>query len=158
MDPPTTFEELQTFESALSASSELHNVLLSPAVPPARKRAVVARLSEMLGTSRLVRNFFYVVIDHRRTALLADIRQAFQELVDQHLGVVEAEVRSARELTQEQRGSVSTELARLTGKKVRCRFSTEEGLIGGVVARIGSTIYDGSVRGQLESLRQRLVQ
>jgi F-type H+-transporting ATPase subunit delta len=69
---------------------------------------------------------------------------------------VEAQVATARDLTDEQRGQVALQLGRLTGKKVRCQFAVTDALIGGMTARIGSTIYDGSVRGQLEALRQRL--
>jgi F-type H+-transporting ATPase subunit delta len=88
--------------------------------------------------------------------MLSEIRQAFRSVIDERMGAVEAEVAAARELTDEQRGRVAVELGRLTGKKVRCQFAMAEALIGGMTVRIGSTIYDGSVRGQLEALRRRL--
>jgi F-type H+-transporting ATPase subunit delta len=155
-DPEAVAVELAVFEQALAGSTELRNVLLSPAVKPALKRAVVARLAGDAGLSRLVTNFLYVLIDHRRTAMLSEIRQAFRGIVDERLGAVEVEVAAARELTDEQHGQIALRLGRLTGKKVRCRFAADSSLIGGMVARIGSTIYDGSVRGQLEALRRRL--
>jgi F-type H+-transporting ATPase subunit delta len=108
--------------------------------------------------ARLVRNFLYVVIDHRRTPLLGEIRDAFQAVVDERLGVRRAEVVSARELDDLERERVSAQLSRLTGKRVLCRFALDTRLIGGLTARIGSTIYDGSVRGQLEVLRRRLAE
>jgi len=141
----------------LSASSDLPAVLLSPAVPPARKRAVVSRLAAQLGVSTLVQNFLFVVIDRRRIAMLKDIRQAFETLLDERVGVVRADVSSARELASAQREKIRQQLARATGKQVRCEFAVDGDLVGGVVVRVGSTIYDGSVRGQLEALRQRLV-
>jgi F-type H+-transporting ATPase subunit delta len=156
LDPEIVAGELAVFEQALAGSTGLHNVLLSPAVTPARKRAVVARLASGAGLSRLVTNFLFVLIDHRRTAMLPEIRRAFRSIIDERMGAVEAEVAAARELTDEQRGQVALQLGRLTGKKVRCRFAVAEALIGGMTARIGSTIYDGSVRGQLEALRRRL--
>ena len=156
LDPEIVAGELAVFEQALVGSTELHNVLLSPAVAPARKRAVVARLAGDAGLSRLVTNFLFVLIDHRRTAMLSEIRQAFRSIVDERMGAVEAQVAAARELTDEQRGQVALQLGRLTGKKVRCQFAVADALIGGMTARIGSTIYDGSVWGQLEALRRRL--
>lgn len=158
MDPREAMTELQAFEMAVAGAPDLRSVLLSPAVSPGRKRTLIERLSGMLGTSPLLRNFLCVVINHRRITLLHEIREALQMLLDERLGLARADVGSARELTGEQRSSVEAQLARLTGKRVRCRFSVEESLLGGVTARIGSTIYDGSVRGQLERLRRRLVE
>ena len=156
MDAQAAMAELQTFENALKEFSDLRNVILSPAVAPARKRAVIARLCGLLGISALIRNFLYVVTDHRRTRILPDIREAFQVLVNERLGVVEARITAARELTAEQRSAVAAELSRMTGKNVRCGFQVDESLIGGLTAQIGSTIYDGSVRGQLDGLRRKL--
>jgi F-type H+-transporting ATPase subunit delta len=158
LDPQAAVGELAAMERMAADSAELRNVLLSPAVTPARKRAVVARLAGELNVSRLILNFLYVLIDHRRTALLPEIRQAFQGLIDERTGWVEAEVMAARELGANERERVAHRLGRLTGKKVRCKFAVNDSLIGGMVARIGSTIYDGSVRGQLEALRRRLAE
>ncbi|MFB3778642.1 MAG: ATP synthase F1 subunit delta [Bryobacteraceae bacterium] len=156
LDASRVVEELSALEQAVAGSAELRNVLLSPAVAPARKRAVIARLAGRLGVSRLVLNCVYVIIDHRRTAMLSEIRQAFQALIDERTGSVEAGVTAARQLAAGEQEKVEASLGRLTGKKVRCKFSVDESLIGGLVARIGSTIYDGSVKGQLEALRRRL--
>ena len=158
LDPRSAVGELAALERMVAGSAELRNVLLSPAVTPARKRAVVARLAGELHVSRLVLNFLYVIIDHRRTAMLAEIQQAFQTLIDERTGCLEAEITAARELGSGERENVALRLGHLTGKKVRCKFSMNDSLIGGVMARIGSTIYDGSVRGQLESLRRRLTE
>jgi F-type H+-transporting ATPase subunit delta len=88
--------------------------------------------------------------------MLSEIQEAFQLHVDERLGVVRAEVSSARPLTSAQRDALGERLVRLTGKQVRMQHSVDESLLGGVRARIGSTIYDGSVRGQLQALRRRL--
>jgi F-type H+-transporting ATPase subunit delta len=158
VDPQTVAAELALFSDALETSSDLRGVLLSPAVAPVRKRAVVAQLAVQGGISALVRNFLYVVIDHRRVAILSEIREAFRTLTFERMGMVEANISAARELPPGQREKVAAGLGRLTGKQVQCRFSVDEGLIGGVVARIGSTIYDGSVQGQLKALRRRLME
>jgi F-type H+-transporting ATPase subunit delta len=154
--PQTAAAELAAFEQMVAVSPDLRTILLSPAVTPARKRALVSRLAAEMGSSRLVRNFLYVIIGHRRTAMLSEIRQAFQSILDERTGSVEADVKAARELTPAERENIGVRLGRVTGKTVRCEFSVDEGLIGGAVTRIGSTIYDGSVRGQLDALRRKL--
>lgn len=156
LDPAQVVSAIETLEQAIRGSSDLRNVLDSPAVPSSRKRAVIARLGAAIGLPPLVRNFFYVVIDHRRTALLGDIRRSFQTLLDERLGVVRADVSSALPLDEAQRARVAAELGRVTGKQVRCEYSVDPALVGGVSARIGSTIYDGSVRGRLATLRRSL--
>src|SRR5436190_1028751 len=129
---------------------------MSPAVPPARKRTVVGRIADMLKLSRVARNFLYVLIDRRRIAALETVLHSFEIIVDERLGFARAEVSSARELTDAQRTTLNAQLERLTGKRVRMRFAVDPALIGGVTARIGSTVYDGSVRGQLDSLGRKL--
>jgi F-type H+-transporting ATPase subunit delta len=148
--------ELRGFEEVLGGSVELRNALTSPAVPPARKRAVVGRIGDELRISRIARNFLFVLTDHRRIAMLAEVLEAFDLLSDERLGFTRAEISSARELNPRQRDAVSHELERLTGKKVRMRYAVDRELLGGLVARIGSTVYDGSVRGQLQALGKRL--
>jgi len=157
-DPQSVAGELALFAGALEASSDLSSVLISPAVAPAHKRAVVTQLAKQGGISALVRNFLCVLVDHRRTALLSEIGEAFRALVYERLGLVEADISAARELPAGQRDRVAERLGRLTGKQVRCRFSVAQSLIGGLVARIGSTIYDGSVQGQLKALRLKLME
>jgi F-type H+-transporting ATPase subunit delta len=155
-DPEAAGRELGAFAAAMADSADLRVILASPAVPPARKRAVISGLAPIIGVSDLVRRFLIVVADHHRMSFLADIGDAFETVMDERLGVVRADVASARELTPAQRAAVIAELARITGKNARARFSTDGDLIGGLTARIGSTVYDGSVRGQLELLQQQL--
>lgn len=149
--------QIGAFEEVLASSEDLRNVLLSPAVPPGRKRAVVRELAGRLQASPLILNFLYVVIDHRRITALGEIRKAFEHYLDENAGIVRAEVTSALDLTEQQRAAVTEKLSGMTGKRVRSEFLVDPNLMGGVVARIGSTIYDGSVRGQLQSLRTKLL-
>jgi F-type H+-transporting ATPase subunit delta len=148
--------QLRSFESALRSSPALANALATPAVPASRKRAVVGRIAGVLELSRIARNFLFVLVDHRRIASLSEIIHSFELVVDERLGFARAEVSAASELAEGQRTALRTELERLTGKRIRARFAVDGALIGGVVARIGSTVYDGSVRGQLDSLERRL--
>jgi F-type H+-transporting ATPase subunit delta len=156
LPPEAALTQLRTFESALNGSRELLNALTTPAVPVNRKRAVVARLAGLLELSPIARNFLLVLIDHRRIALLTTILHSFDLIVDERMGFARAEVSSPRELNETQRGVISGQLEKITGKRIRMRYAVDEALIGGVVARIGSTVYDGSVRGQLQTLGRRL--
>jgi F-type H+-transporting ATPase subunit delta len=154
--PADALEELRGFAAALASSIELHNALTSPAVPPGRKRAVVGRIADELKVSRIVRNFLFVLIDHRRIASLAAVVHSFETILDERLGFARADVTSAAQLGENQRTALNTQLERLTGKRIRMHFAVDPSLVGGVVARIGSTVYDGSVRGQLDAMGRRL--
>lgn len=155
-DPKQMLAELRSINQMILESEALHNALLSPAVSPARKRAVLARLMGPDGISKTVRNFVFVVIDHRRMHELPKIVEAFDNLLDERLGFVRADVASATVLAGPQRAELEAELSRLAGKKAKLTFTIAPALIGGVVARVGSVVYDGSVRGQLERLRVKL--
>ncbi|MEO8595265.1 MAG: ATP synthase F1 subunit delta [Candidatus Solibacter sp.] len=148
--------QLRSFEEALHSSHELQNALTTPAVPAGRKRAVVGRLADALKLSQIARNFLYVLIDHRRITLLGAILNGFELIVDERMGFARAEISSPGELSEAQRGAINAQLERMAGKRLRTHYAVDPALIGGVVARIGSTVYDGSVRGQLQAIGQRL--
>jgi len=152
LEPQQAIAGLADFSATLASSPELRTVLMSPAVPLSRKQAVISKLSEAVGAHRLVHNFLLVVVNHRRVGSLPEIAAAFETAVDERLGRVRAGVTSASALDQSAEESLRAELTRMTGKQVRCEFQVRPELIGGVSVRIGSTIYDGSVRGQLDAL------
>lgn len=153
--PADAVAQLQGIEAVVASSTDLRHALSSPAVRPAHKRAVVGRIGTELGISRLIRNFLFVIIDHHRMGLLGQIREAFETEIDERLGFVRAEVASAQPLDPRQSAEVEAELSQLAGRKVRARFRVDASLIGGIVARIGSTVYDGSIRGQLDNMRRQ---
>jgi F-type H+-transporting ATPase subunit delta len=157
IDPALAVSQLRTFEAALHTAPELSTVLASPAVSAARKRLVIRRIADAIGLDRIIRNFLLVLSDHHRAGALADMIGAFEILVDERLGFLRAEVTSASELTAEQRERLAAELAKLASSQVRMKFVVDPDLIGGVTARVGSKVYDGSVRGQFAILRRRLV-
>jgi F-type H+-transporting ATPase subunit delta len=154
--PEQTMEELRSFESVYYGSPELQNVMASPAIPASRKRAVAAGLADRLGLSRTTRNFLFVLIGHRRMEGLREIVDRFELELDAKLGFLRAEVSSPAPLDQSQQAALTRRLADATGKQVRVKYAVDESLIGGVVARIGSTVYDGSIRGQLRAMERRL--
>jgi len=154
--PEAVLAELHGFEAVLKGSAELHNALITPAVPAGRKRAVVVKIGDLLKLSPIARNFLFVLVDHRRISDLSDVLQSLEVVLDERLGFARAEVLAARELTEAQRAALGAELERISGKRIRAQYAVDSSLIGGVVARIGSTVYDGSVRGQLNSLGRKL--
>jgi len=156
VDPYQILSDLRSFADVFGGSPELRNALTSPSVPLARKRAVIGSIGEKLAISRIARNFLFVLSDRRRIAALAEALEAFELLLDERMGFTRAEISSAGELGQPQRDAVARRFEQLTGRKMHMRFSLDAGLLGGLVARIGSTVYDGSVRGQLEALGKRL--
>ncbi len=148
--------DLAAFAGLLAESTDLQNFLASPAAARTSKEAVIEKLVSRLGASQTLRNFLFVLVQNRRTQTLPQIRQAFQELLHARLGIAEAEVTSAGELSTPQKTELTRVLERMTGKRVETRYQLDPALIGGAVVRIGSTVYDGSVREQLNRLQARL--
>jgi len=149
-------KQLAAFGAAYGESAELRTFLASPAVNIEAKHAVIEKLMARMGASKIIRNFLFVIADHRRTQLLPEIVNAFQQVIRQRAGIAEAEVTSAVEMTAAQKKEMAKTLARLTGKKVETKYSLDPALLGGAVVRIGDTIYDGSLRSRLSELRARL--
>ena len=151
-------KQLADFGAAFAESAELRNFLASPAVAREAKHAVIEKIVARTGGSKIIRNFLYVIVDHRRTAIVPEMVARFQEVVRQRQGVAEAEVRSAVELNAAQKAEMARSLAQLTGKKVETRYSLDSTLLGGAVVRIGDTVYDGSLRHRLDEMRARLAE
>src|SRR5260370_992874 len=156
LKPEDAIAQLQAAAKMVADSAELRHALMTPAIQNSRKRAVIGRLLDSTGTSHLIRNFIFVIIDHGRIAILDEIREGFELLLDERMGFVRAEVTSATPLDRERSAGLESELSNLTGTRMRLRFAVDPELLGCVVARIGSTVYDGSLRGQLQQLRKRL--
>lgn len=155
-DPHVVLAGLNDFVAALSESRDLDLVLVSPSVSAERKRAVIAALSGRLGIHRLVRNFLFVLSDHRRLMLVREANQLAGIVLDEKLGFQRAVITIASPLSEEEKNSIAGKLGEITGKRIRLNLQLDLSLIGGVVARVGSTVYDGSVRGQLDAIGARL--
>jgi F-type H+-transporting ATPase subunit delta len=149
-------QELHAMLAAAQSSVELRRVWESPAIPAEQKRALLDAIVARQRISRPVRNFIAVLIDHRRIAMLEQVVKDFEQELNSRLGFAEAEVTSARELTDSERRDLEAQVSKLTGKKVRARYSRDESVLGGAIVKLGSTIYDGSVKGQLERIREQL--
>lgn len=148
--------DLAAFTDAFYSARDLRNLLETTAVGVEEKRKVIEALAGRMELTPAVRNFIMILVDHRRTDLLREIEQAFQSDLNARLGIAEARVTSARDLNDDEKRRLTEALERRTGKKIEARFHKDESLLGGAVVQVGSTVYDGSVREQLDRLRQQL--
>ena len=149
-------KQLHDFGTAYAQSAELRTFLASPAVSIKAKHAVLEKIVARLGASKIIRNFLFVLTDHRRTQLIPEVIAAFHEVIRQRQGIAEAIVSSPIELSAAQKKEIAATLARLTGKKIEAKYTLDPALLGGAVVRIGDTIYDGSLRNRLNEMRARL--
>ena len=156
IDPAAAVEQVHDMVATVSENDQLRLVWESPAIPAAQKRALLDAIASSAGTLRPIRNFIAILIDHGRIPMLAQIARQFEAELNNQLGFVEADISSFRQLSAEQKHGLESQVERITGKKVRARYGTDPGLLGGAVVRVGSTIYDGSVRGQLQKLKEQL--
>jgi F-type H+-transporting ATPase subunit delta len=136
---------------------ELLEAFRNPAIAHLSKEKVLESLLEKAKPSKTTANFLRILLRNGRLTELGYINERFEAVLAERRGEVTAEVVSARPLGESQRSEIKTNLEKLTGKKVKLNFETNENIIGGVVASVGSTIYDGSVKTQLENLKQQMI-
>jgi F-type H+-transporting ATPase subunit delta len=158
LDAAKTLREAEALAELVGQSKELREVWETPSISAEQKRSVLDAIIKREGFSRPVRNFVAVLIDHRRTNFLAAIVKQFELELDRRMGFAEAEISSARDLTDTEKRALEAKVEKLTARKVRARYLRDASLLGGAVVRIGSTIYDGSVKGQLNKIRQQLAE
>lgn len=151
-------EQLIKFASVLSQQSDARLVLENPTVSPERRKELLNKIGDALMLDTPIRNFLGLLVERNRLDLTDEIVSTYESLLDEKLGVVKARITSALELDSRQREEVAARLQTLTGKKVRMEVSVDPSLIGGFVAQVGSTIYDGSIRQQLQTFRNSLTQ
>ena len=150
--------QLTTFAGLLNDNAELREVLANPSIPEQQKLKVLDALAVRLRLSGAVRNFIAVVTHHDRLAELGDMVSSFHAIGDSEMQITEAEVVSAHPLDDSNRRLLEAQIARMTGgQRVKATYTQDASLLGGAVVKVGSTVYDGSVRAQLEQLKQRLV-
>jgi F-type H+-transporting ATPase subunit delta len=150
-------QQMNDFAETLADSAELRAVLGNPSLELAAKLKVLDAIAARIGMFPQVRNFLAVILEHHRLNELGEILAAYSEVVDANSGAVEARVISARPLNEADRTQLEEQIAKLAGARVRASYSEDASLLGGAVVEIGSTIYDGSVRAQLQKLKHTLV-
>jgi F-type H+-transporting ATPase subunit delta len=158
-DPQRIESELTAFASGVAAHETLGRVLAHPAIPVARKRAIVEALIDRAGAmSPILAKTLLLLAERDRLALVPGLAEAYRERLLEHQQIVRAEVTTAIPVSEDRRKAIADGLAAATGRTVTVTTRVDPSLIGGAVARIGSTVYDGSVARQLERLRDRLVE
>ena len=149
--------QLNDFANLLEESVELREVLNNPSIPESQKLKVIDALAARLGSGRPIRNFIALVTHHQRLEELPQMIAAYAGIADEETGVAEVEITTARPLDDSNRRLLEQQVAKLAGEpKVQAIYREDPSLLGGAVVKLGSTIYDGSVRAQLEQMRQRL--
>jgi F-type H+-transporting ATPase subunit delta len=148
--------DFANFVNAFYSSADLRNFLESPAISIEVKQKVIQAVATKMQLDGGVANFMHLIVKHGRTELLREIERALGEELNARLGIAMAEVTSARALNDAERRELTAALERRTGKKIEARFSEDGSLLGGAVVRVGSTVYDGSVKERLSRLREQL--
>jgi F-type H+-transporting ATPase subunit delta len=156
LDASRAIGGLRRIAHMLTESLELRRVWENPAVPVEQKRHLLDAIVRKEGIERPVRNLVAVLIDHRRIPALPRIADQLEKELDARLGFAEAQITSVRELGDAEKRALEAQVEKLTGKKVRAHFQHDASLLGGAVIRVGSTIYDGSVKGQLEKIKEAI--
>ena len=158
MDAAKTSLDLEQMIETVKASADLRSIWESPSVPQAQKLKLLDAVAAQAGLAKQTRNFLAVLIDRRRIGLLDEITTLFKSELSERMGFAEAQVTSARELGADERSNLEGQVAKATGKTIRAQYARDPQILGGAVVRVGSTIYDGSVRGKLQKIKQQMMQ
>jgi len=150
--------QLADFGAAWHESRPLREFFLDPSFPVEQKVEFLDKLNAKLRMAQQTRNFVAVLIRNDRLAGFDEIAAEFRREVNQRLGIAEAKVISARKLDVEERSNLEKQIAALTGSQVEAQYEEDSSLLGGAIVQVGSTVYDGSVRGRLEGLREVLAE
>ncbi|MGB7265840.1 MAG: ATP synthase F1 subunit delta [Terracidiphilus sp.] len=157
LDTAAIDRQFTDFLATWSGSSELRALFVNPAIPAVQKIAVLDKLNAKMGLQKELRNLLAVLISNNRIGHVADVAAAYRRILQERMGIRPAEIVTARELAADERAALVTEAGKLAGAKVDASFKLDKSILGGAVVRIGSTVYDGSVRGRLDRLKEALV-
>jgi len=151
-------EGLDDLADAMKVSPQLSSMISDPKVPHEEKKKVIEALLEKAKVPALVNNFVRLIVSKRRLGLLVDMRDQFHVLADERLGRGKAEVIVASELSDKQQDALKKKLEKLSSKQLDLQVKIDPTILGGVVARIGSTVWDGSLRSQLNQIRESIIE
>ncbi|HEY0307120.1 MAG TPA: ATP synthase F1 subunit delta [Acidobacteriaceae bacterium] len=149
--------QLKDFAEMLASSAPLRNLLSDPSFPVEQKVKVLDAICARTWYAAPVRNFIAVLIAHDRIKAFTEIAEAYAALAETGHGIHEAEITIARPLDEASRNALESKIRSMTGGSVLTTYKEDASLLGGAIIRIGSTVYDGSIRGQLQRLKQQLV-
>jgi F-type H+-transporting ATPase subunit delta len=157
-DPEKAERDLTSFVSAMESSVELKRALLSPRVPAATRRQATEAVSQRIGVEAPVAKLLTLLADRGRLEIYRELLEVYRERLLAHQNIVKGKVITAAPLASEKVKALERSLSDATGKQVQLDVAVDPALIGGVVTRIGSTVYDGSVRTQLQRMKQQLLE
>jgi F-type H+-transporting ATPase subunit delta len=157
LDTAAIDHQFSDFLATWEGSTELRTFFVNPAVPADQKIAILDKLNSKLGMQKQLRNLIAVLIQNDRIWNVVEVAAAYRSILQRQLGIRPAEIVTARKLSADEQKSLVAELAKLAGAKIDPSFKLDSSVLGGAVVRIGSTVYDGSVRGRLDRLKEALV-
>ena len=149
--------EMKSWEDLIASSSDLQRAFSNPAIAQMSKEKVLESLIDKVKPSKTTANFLRILLRNGRLTEIRQINEKFASVIDERSGIVGAEIISARQLSDAEKKELDDSITKLTGKKVNLNFIIDENIIGGVVTRVGSTVYDNSVKTQLENLKKELI-
>ena len=156
LDAAAIDRQFSDFLATWEGSAELRTLFVNPAIPAAQKIGILDTLKSKLGLEKELRNLLAVLISNNRIGHVVEVAAAYRRILQQQSGIRPAEIVTARELSADERGALVAELAKVAGAKLDPSFKLDSSILGGAVVRIGSTVYDGSVRGRLDRLKEAL--
>jgi len=157
LDTVALDRQFSDFLATWDASAELRTFFVNPAVAAAQKIAILDKLNAKMGLQKELRNLIAVLISNNRIGSVAEVAAAWRRILQEQQGIRPAEIITARELGKDERATLTAEVAKLAGGKIYASFKRDQSILGGAVVRLGSTVYDGSVKGRLERLKEALV-
>jgi F-type H+-transporting ATPase subunit delta len=157
LDTAAIDRQLADFLGTWDGSAELRELFVNPAVPALQKVAILDKLNAKLGMQKELRNLIAVLINNDRIGQIHEVVAGYRAEMQERQGIRQAEIVTARELSEQERASLVSSVGALAGSRIQATFKLDQNILGGTVVRIGSTVYDGSVRGRLERLREELI-
>ncbi|MES2220513.1 MAG: ATP synthase F1 subunit delta [Acidobacteriota bacterium] len=157
LDTKEIDRQLQDFQSTWTDSRQLREVFQNPSIQLETKLKVLDAMVPRIGMLKQVRNFVALLLQNDRIHAVETITSDYRNEINRRLHISEAEITSVRELNPEEKSKIEAKAAALAGLEIRPTYKQDASLLGGVVLRIGDTVYDGSVRGRLEELREKMI-
>jgi F-type H+-transporting ATPase subunit delta len=157
LDPASVEQQLHDFAATWAASDQLREFFLNPSVESVKRIALLDRMREKLGLATEVRNFFAVLISNERLDALNEILIDYHRVMNSRLGIADVDVTTARKLEDSERQELEQQIEKLAGGRIEAEFKEDSSILGGAIVRVGSMVYDGSLRGRLSKLKEQLI-
>jgi F-type H+-transporting ATPase subunit delta len=157
LDTAALDQRFNDFLATWDESAELRELFVNPAVAAPQKVAILDKMNERLGLWKVQRNLLAVLINNDRIGEVHEVIAAWRAEMQERMGIRPVEIVTARELSEQDRAELVAGVGKLAGAQIQASFTLDASILGGTMVRIGSTVYDGSVRGRLERLKEALI-